>query len=808
MNLTPDIAPAGAADGLWLSVSQIAERKGVTKQTISEKIAKMVAAGTLSPRPGKGKAKLVNLAEYDRLLGETTDLAREQGAQTKRAGAVSDGVPRDPTYTARQAERAGYEAELKRLDLEERLGQVRKVEDIEAAAVKCGEAVVRILEETRRRYCTAAAACAFGLGCAALCRSRRRVQRPVDRSVEDAAPGRAARRDGPGRYRQRNRGDEVRAKAFTTLLQISIGHSIDRDPCDMMVVQPTDSALTDFNSQKLGRAIEGTADPQEQGAAAGRPIRYRLDDVRKEVRRRRAFPLPGDVDSGSALEDDQESLLRRDRRISGRSERAGRPARHDQGAADFSFCAPAPGSAPISRRRRSRAPRRSRSKFEAGDQRRWTMTCPHCGDRGLRFEEASENFVYNLEPPYNAHYVAPCCGGVIEGWQKFDVYMTGRWEPTQAGAYKSYIFGGLTTPFVPFDHVAKKLVEAGNDPAKLKTVYNLTLGLPYEMKGDAPDHEVLLRRRELDLVRGYVPPRGLLLTGFVDVQMRGAWVEIVAHAPNREQWVVDAFYVDGDTSQHTNDVFETIRRQTVDREFPDAFGRTRKLDALAVDSGYRAHVVYAWVRLAQRMHPISGRDVILATKGLQRWGRPAIGQPTLVDVDMDGRKIKQGCKVWGIGTWPLKASHYSALRVERTADQVVFPAGYRHHGAWMDEVYFRQLTAEHLVEIKVHGKVTGRKWDKTGPNHFLDCAVGNLALAEYLGISSTTAEEWAALAIARGLPDELSTVDLFTVRAGAGVVDVAKADEAIAARKQADKAAPRPLDDEARNWLDGYEVNL
>ena len=44
--------------------------------------------------------------------------------------------------------------------------------------------------------------------------------------------------------------------AFTTLLQIVLLHSIDRDPCDMMVVQPTDSALTDFNSQKLGRAIE------------------------------------------------------------------------------------------------------------------------------------------------------------------------------------------------------------------------------------------------------------------------------------------------------------------------------------------------------------------------------------------------------------------------------------------------------------------------------------------------------------------------------------------------------------------------
>src|SRR5579863_9371345 len=43
---------------------------------------------------------------------------------------------------------------------------------------------------------------------------------------------------------------------FSTMLLCAIGHSIDRDPCDMMVVQPTDGALTDFNSTKLNRMIE------------------------------------------------------------------------------------------------------------------------------------------------------------------------------------------------------------------------------------------------------------------------------------------------------------------------------------------------------------------------------------------------------------------------------------------------------------------------------------------------------------------------------------------------------------------------
>jgi hypothetical protein len=110
-------------------------------------VARLVDAGKLEVRPGKGKTKLINVAAYDRAVGETTDLSKEQGAATKAAMAGDSGASRDPTFTQHQATRAGYEAELKRLDLEERLGKLRSVEDVEASAIKCGEAVVRIVED-------------------------------------------------------------------------------------------------------------------------------------------------------------------------------------------------------------------------------------------------------------------------------------------------------------------------------------------------------------------------------------------------------------------------------------------------------------------------------------------------------------------------------------------------------------------------------------------------------------------------------------------------------------------------------------
>jgi hypothetical protein len=145
MDQTPDTTP-DTADGLWVSVSALAGLKGVAKQTISEKVARLVGDGKLETRPGKGKAKLINVAAYDRALGETTDLARQQGAATKQA-ATDPATPRDPTFTKHQADRAGYEAELKRLDLEERLGKLRTVEAIEDATVTCGETVVRLIDQ-------------------------------------------------------------------------------------------------------------------------------------------------------------------------------------------------------------------------------------------------------------------------------------------------------------------------------------------------------------------------------------------------------------------------------------------------------------------------------------------------------------------------------------------------------------------------------------------------------------------------------------------------------------------------------------
>jgi phage terminase large subunit GpA-like protein len=555
---------------------------------------------------------------------------------------------------------------------------------------------------------------------------------------------------------------------FTTLLLAAIGHSIDRDPCRMMVIQPTEAALSEFNREKLQPAIDGSkalaerVTPQTSRSAQGSTTyskKYRggsltlaiassAADLRsktiKKLFRDEIDEYPDDLDGqGDPLEISDGRLF-------------SFLAQGDWKKIDISTPTIA-GASKIDRR------------FEQGDKRFWHVECPHCGDE-FKFE-FGPNFRFAEPFPYKAHYVTPCCGVVIAAHEKVGLVRAGRWiaSDPRPGAFPSYHFDTLSSPFVPWDEVAKAFIGAGDNPAKLKTFYNLWLGLPFEIKGDAPDHARLLERREDGFPRGHIPPRGILLVAAADVQMRGIWVEVLAVAPNRESWPVDVLYLDGSTEAVDGEAFEKLKAQVLDREYPDAFGGKRRLDGLGVDSGYRSHVVYAWVRRNQRVHPDSGQDVVLALDGRDGWGRPAIGTPTLVDINLAGQRVKKGCKLWPVGTWPLKGAFYADLNKEGVkSGKPVDPEGYCHFSAWLDETYFKQLTSEYIAEQTLRGKIR-KIWKLRASerdNHLLDCRVYNLALAEYLGLSAITRDEWARLAKSRGLPPD-DALALFKPRGGA-----------------------------------------
>jgi DNA-binding MarR family transcriptional regulator len=129
--------------GLWLTVTELAERLGLAKSAVSKRLKRFEDTGTpIATRPGKGNALLVNVAEYERAVGTSGDQARTLA--TKPPSDEPESV--SASYTREQAREKSYAAELKRLDLEERLGKLLPVAELAAIAGRVGEALVAAIE--------------------------------------------------------------------------------------------------------------------------------------------------------------------------------------------------------------------------------------------------------------------------------------------------------------------------------------------------------------------------------------------------------------------------------------------------------------------------------------------------------------------------------------------------------------------------------------------------------------------------------------------------------------------------------------
>src|SRR5262249_15521326 len=136
-------APSEAA-GLWLSVSDLARRKGVSKQTISERLARL--GEMVETKPGEGRSRLVNVAQYDRAVGQVGDPAKEIGAATKRE-LTGETVSDESRFRDAKTADAYYAAELKRLELEERLGKLVRTDDVKDAIAVAARTIRMVVEK-------------------------------------------------------------------------------------------------------------------------------------------------------------------------------------------------------------------------------------------------------------------------------------------------------------------------------------------------------------------------------------------------------------------------------------------------------------------------------------------------------------------------------------------------------------------------------------------------------------------------------------------------------------------------------------
>lgn len=376
--------------------------------------------------------------------------------------------------------------------------------------------------------------------------------------------------------------------------------------------------------------------------------------------------------------------------------------------------------------------------FKRSDQRFWNIQCPECHAWQKQFYE---NFILDREHPHRSRYQCENCNHEISETERVIGVRNGRYIATAAGPdrHPGFHVDAFDSLMMSYEAIAEDVLSHVK-PGGLgeKGVYNLVLGLPAKVKGNAPEYERLMERRE-PFPEMKVPAGGLILVAGADVQHNGIWSVVLTFGEDRQSWVLGVRFFEGATDNILEGAWVELDRFFA-KPLEDAFGGERRIEALAVDGGDggRTNQVLEWCRR---------RPNAYAVKGVGGRGIPAISVPAKKSVTKRGKRKRFGsAMLWPVGNWGLKSElfanlHKPGLRSGEPAD----PPGYVHFGEFLPKEYFLQLTAEAFVAEVVRGKIHEEWKVLRRDNHCLDAHVYGMAMAELLGLSTMKADDWAVL---------------------------------------------------------------
>lgn len=375
--------------------------------------------------------------------------------------------------------------------------------------------------------------------------------------------------------------------------------------------------------------------------------------------------------------------------------------------------------------------------FMSTSQKKYFVPCPECGlKQSLEFEQLRwESGKYD-----EVKYECNGCGYHIPEREKPWMFKKGNGEwvdtvPENKNRRKvGYHLSSLYSPlgWYSWANLVSDYEAALKDELKMIAFVNTVLGETYAVKGEAPDWETLFQRREN--YPTYRPPKDVvLLTAGVDIQADRIEVEIVGWCIGRRSYSIDYRVYVGDTSSSSAEVWHQLAA-VVSEEFQREDGVPLRVEKMAVDSGYRTTQVYDF---CARFHP----SQVIPVKGQDN--QAVILTPPR-PVDRAGTKGKAGTlALWNVGSSVLKNELYSWLKL-KVDEEGNYPDGYCHFPTAYDVHYFRMLTAE-VLEKKIERGYAKYVWKKTYVrNEALDCRIYARAAAASLGIDRWTPEQYKA----------------------------------------------------------------
>lgn len=127
---------------VMLSIADIADRDQVSRPAVSQRVKRLVEQNDLQvERDARGFVSLVNVAQYDLLRERHGDPSKDQ-----RPPAPVEPPARDPeSYDEALRQKTWYESTRKGLELDELIGKLVRVDEIESATGDCGSEIIAIV---------------------------------------------------------------------------------------------------------------------------------------------------------------------------------------------------------------------------------------------------------------------------------------------------------------------------------------------------------------------------------------------------------------------------------------------------------------------------------------------------------------------------------------------------------------------------------------------------------------------------------------------------------------------------------------
>ncbi|WP_322009236.1 phage terminase large subunit family protein [Paraburkholderia sp. J12] len=359
---------------------------------------------------------------------------------------------------------------------------------------------------------------------------------------------------------------------------------------------------------------------------------------------------------------------------------------------------------------------RIETSYLAGDQRRYYVPCPDCGEHQyLKWPQVIWNGRDNLEgeqEPETARYTCEHCGSLWDDSQRVASIRTaeqkgGGWKASKPfKGHASFHAPEMLSTFRRLRDIVQSYLNklAAGD---LQSFINVSLGETFEETAEKADADALYNRREV--YTAPIPMHALYLTAGVDMQTDRLEVEIVAWGLFERSWSVAYRVLWGDPL--ANDVWDDLD-DLLAEEWLHESGVALTVQATCVDTGGTTgytQAAYDYIRARK------GRR-IFAVKGIGGWGRAVVEKPQRKQSGKRSRKVD----LFNVGVDEAKLVVMRRLALQKDGPGFChFPVDEDH-----ESDYFKQLTAEKLVTNFVRGFPV-RTWQKPDKarNEALDCRV-------------------------------------------------------------------------------------